>query len=217
MEEDSHVLVLGTCRDDSGEATEPLSALLRQLGEDEDGRLQHLHVLPLTGPPILQMLRETLDPTDGDLEGLAREILLRTRGNALHIHQILAQLGEEALLVFHPGTRRWTFDLRHIEAVRLPEDLTDIIARHLKQLAPEPLSLLRFAACLGSRFTVRKLALVSHLNESELLSVLPPLLRDDLLEQVQLRTDPEESDSVEGRVAPLPSRSDSAGRLAADP
>jgi class 3 adenylate cyclase/tetratricopeptide (TPR) repeat protein len=109
---------------------------------------------------------------------LVTAIHTTTGGNPLFVEEVLHDLVKRGALRRRGGYLAAVGDL---DAVRLPVELTAMIAARTGPLGRRCAEVLRLAALLGSRFSPETLAAVSGLREGEVLDLLEEATRQRLL------------------------------------
>ncbi|MEO8601823.1 MAG: AAA family ATPase, partial [bacterium] len=109
---------------------------------------------------------------------LVTSISATTRGNPLFVEELLHDLVKRGALRRRGGYLAAVGD---IDAVRLPAELTGMIAERTRPLGVRGAEVLGLAALLGSRFSLDTLAAVSELASEEVLDLLEEAARQRLL------------------------------------
>ena len=104
---------------------------------------------------------------------LAELVLNKTQGNPFFITQLLTSLYAEKLLKFDFSIGRWEWDMGQIQSVAIADyNVVELLARNIQKLPPETQKVLKLAACIGNRFNLDVLAIVSEKSISEAASAL---------------------------------------------
>ncbi len=117
---------------------------------------------------IQHLLQDSLGTPPQESRPLAEIALARTEGNPLHLILYLRSLHERGLLTYIAKNGAWNWDAVLISA-RDGNDrnLVRLIADKIARLAPESLRVLQRAACIGSRFSIRLLAIANQQSQSD--------------------------------------------------
>jgi predicted ATPase/signal transduction histidine kinase len=159
-EDVSYFLFIGAYRDNEVDAAHPLAAVLQGI-TDHGVPIHTIHLHPLGPADMAQMLADTLHLAPADVGPLAELVLRRTGGNPFFINELLKTLHEEGLLRFDPARPGWRWDLPGIEAVPVTDSVVDLLTPKLRRFPAETQELLRLAACLGNRFDLDTVAIVT--------------------------------------------------------
>ncbi|MEG4816926.1 AAA family ATPase [Microcoleus sp. K5-D4] len=104
---------------------------------------------------------------------LAELVFNKTQGNPFFITQLLTSLYTEKLLTFDFRMGRWQWDMGQIQSVAIADfNVVELIARNIQKLPPETQKVLKLAACIGNRFNLEVLAIVSEKSTSKTASAL---------------------------------------------
>jgi predicted ATPase/signal transduction histidine kinase len=104
---------------------------------------------------------------------LAELVFNKTQGNPFFLTQLLTSLYAEKLLKFDFSIGRWQWDMGQIQSVPLADfNVVELLARNIQKLPPDSQKVLKLAACIGNRFNLDVLAIVSEKSISETASAL---------------------------------------------
>jgi predicted ATPase/signal transduction histidine kinase len=104
---------------------------------------------------------------------LAELVFNKTQGNPFFLTQLLTSLYAEKLLKFDFSIGRWEWDMGQIQSVPIADyNVVELIARNIQKLPPDTQQVLKLAACVGNRFNLDVLAIVSEKSISETASAL---------------------------------------------
>jgi predicted ATPase/GAF domain-containing protein len=170
-----HVLVITTYRDNEVNEAHPFLMSLRHL-EKAGVSLHWMELPPLEREALEELLADTLQGAPESVRSLAELLWRKTEGNPFFVHQFLRMLHHEKLLSFDYGAHRWVWQLARIEAQSITDNVVELMVRRLQQLPGTAQEVLRLAACLGSRFDLDTLAVVSERSPSDTFRALMPAL-----------------------------------------
>ncbi|MGE5403453.1 MAG: AAA family ATPase, partial [Candidatus Saccharibacteria bacterium] len=122
---------------------------------------EHIYLNPLTEHDLARLLADTLSHSLISIEPLANLIHRKTGGNPFFARQFLWMLQDENYLTFDPVASSWTWKLDQIDGLGVTENIIDLMANRIKRLSPESQECLKLAACIGSRFDLQTLAIIS--------------------------------------------------------
>ncbi|MFD9963445.1 BTAD domain-containing putative transcriptional regulator [Amycolatopsis sp. NPDC058986] len=134
---------------------------LRQAIEARGGTIVEL--VPLTGEQSIELEKRLLGAEPGPQ---LRDLVERTTGNPLYITELTGTLVREDVLHTVAGVA----DLADSDSYTAPRGLVDTIRRNLDVLSDETREMLRWAAVLGTEFTVTDIAAVVGKRPSELVT-----------------------------------------------
>jgi predicted ATPase/signal transduction histidine kinase/tRNA A-37 threonylcarbamoyl transferase component Bud32 len=164
-----HLLLIGAYRDNEVDAAHPLIILLEKL--QADASINQIHLTPLNLDNITYLIADTLKRDIEDVKPLAKLVSDKTGGNPFFVNQFLHNLYSENLIYFHTSQGaekpRWEWDISQIEAMDITDNVVDLMISKLIKLPKSTQQILRLAACIGNRFKLNTLAIVSELSVIE--------------------------------------------------
>ena len=128
----------------------------------------HINLKPLEFKDLNQLIADTVHKNPQQVKPLTDLIISKTEGNPFFVNEFLKTLYEENLLYF---TREWQWNIAQIEAQNLTDNVIDLMIGKLKKLPKKTQKILRLAACIGNKFDLKTLSIIS-----EKLDCLPELL-----------------------------------------
>ncbi|MBL9106151.1 MAG: AAA family ATPase [Myxococcales bacterium] len=149
-----HLLIVGTVRDDELGPDHPLRRLAADLAAER------VALGPLAPTAIAALIADALTWPSEQAEPLARFVHERTDGNPLFVRSVLRWLHERGLLRFAAAAGAWTWDEAAARGAGPGDDLGALLTRKLGELSPPARAALELAACIGGRFSPRRLAAV---------------------------------------------------------
>jgi predicted ATPase/signal transduction histidine kinase/CheY-like chemotaxis protein len=156
----SHLLLIGAYRDNEVDATHPLTAALRVLGE-QGVAVRAIQLRPLGLEDSAQLLADTLDQDRAAVRPLAELVLRRTGGNPFFIGELLKTLHEERLLYFDAKVAGWRWDMAGVEATPATDSVVELLSPKLRKFPADVQELLRLAACIGNSFDLETIAITA--------------------------------------------------------
>ena len=160
------LLVVGAYRDNEVDASHPLMDVIN----DQIERGMPLRVLQLRGlqqQHLESLLSDTLSSRE-DIGLLAETLHERTQGNPFFFRRLLSTLNEEGRVRYDQKNTSWTWDIDDIRSEAIADNVVDFLAKHIEQLPEDMRYVLIDAACIGNRFDLPTLALISSYSEQEI-------------------------------------------------
>ena len=176
-----YLLLIAAYRDNEVSASHPLTAALEAIRHHDAVAVIDIRLAPLSVMPLNQLVADTLHTKAALCESLTRLIFERTEGNPFFFIQFLDALHKDGVLRHDPHKRVWQWDLAHIKARDVADNVADLMAGKLLRLPKAAQEALQLAACLGNKFDLRHLALVGRLAEDEVAQRLSMAVREDLI------------------------------------
>jgi predicted ATPase/signal transduction histidine kinase len=168
------LMLLGAFRDQEAEAAPLLQRTLAALqaaapsatlaGAQAAGgaSIERLALGPLAASDLAVMVAEALHTGHDEAATLAALVHAKTGGNPFFAMQFLHGLEREGQLAFDAAAARWRWNLPQIEALALSDNVVDLMTRSIARLPRATQYLLTLAACIGNRFGLQTLAIVSE-------------------------------------------------------
>ncbi|MEO1429573.1 MAG: ATP-binding sensor histidine kinase [Cyanobacteria bacterium J06633_8] len=161
-----HLLFIVAYRDNEVDANHPLTILLEKL--EVDIPIHQIQLKPLNQDNITSLIAETLHRDIEDIKSLAKLVSSKTDGNPFFVNQFIYNLHSEKLIYFHESQGiekpRWEWDIEQIEEMDITDNVVELMISKLIRLPKSTQQVLRLAACIGNRFTLNILAIVSELK-----------------------------------------------------
>ena len=192
----NQLLLIGGYRDNEVSADHPLMMEIENLASNK------VHVEQLTLGNLLQehvdeIVSDAMRSTRLESMALAQLIFSKTHGNAFFVHQMLYMLDSEDFLNFDHEMQHWQWDMAAVEAMDFSDNVLELLLVKLNRLPAATQSTIMFSACIGSRFDLETLALVSQQSVKLTLEILEPAIQEDLVlpldENYKKRLDPDKN------------------------
>ncbi len=174
-----HALWVGAYRDNEVLPEHPLAQTIDALRE-RGAALTELTLAPLDERLIAELLADTLHQPSAETQGLAGFIREKTGGNPFFVRTLLSSLHEQGQLRFAPGVG-WRWELEEVQRAELPDDVVGIVVAQLSTLDDAAQGALRYAACIGNRFALRRVAALLETQVESALEQLWPAVRMGLI------------------------------------
>ncbi|MFM0232093.1 trifunctional serine/threonine-protein kinase/ATP-binding protein/sensor histidine kinase [Paraburkholderia sediminicola] len=173
-----YLLLIGAYRDNEVTVAHPLMKSLDAI-RHSDTPVVDIRLAPLSAVHLNQLVVDTLHAPPASCEPLTHLICERTESNPFFFTQFLDSLHKEGLLRRDAQIRAWRWDLEEIKAKDFADNVVDLMLGKLRQLPIPAQEALQLAACLGNKFDLRILALVS--GQAEVEQHLAPAVRENLI------------------------------------
>ena len=174
------LLLIAAYRDNEVSAAHPLTNTLESVRHSGTTVID-LRLAPLSISHLNQLVTDTLHAPSSSCEPLTRVIFERTEGNPFFFTQFLDALYKEGVLRHDPKDHAWRWDLAQIKRRDFADNVADLMAAKLRRLSKPTQEALQLAACLGNKFDLRHLALVSGLSEDETGQRLAAAVHENLI------------------------------------
>ena len=162
--ENNYLLFIGAYRDNEVSPVHPLMIALEAI-QKQPLAIDTILVKNLSLENIRDWLADTLrikkDADRNILLGLSKLIHEKTQGNAFFTVQFFENLFKENLLRFDHGQERWTWDLTEIRKKNITDNVVELLCSKIESFSSDVQEILKFAACIGNRFGIRTLNIIS--------------------------------------------------------
>ncbi|WP_017719061.1 trifunctional serine/threonine-protein kinase/ATP-binding protein/sensor histidine kinase [Kamptonema formosum] len=189
-----YLLAIGAYRDNEVSPAHPLVHTIEKI-QAAGAAVSNITLGALELRHVSQLVAETLGETENSLSGARNpvsgrnrvsgfsELLFnKTQGNPFFLTQLLKTLHAESLLVYDTGTDSWQWDIQEIQGCGIQDyNVVELIARNIQKLPVSAQSMLKWAACIGSHFSLDVLALVSEKPAAATAADLWPALQAGLV------------------------------------
>lgn len=179
-----YLLLIGAYRDNEVLDSHPLIQTLQEL-DKTDLPINRLHLTALQARDLNTLIADTLVCSPEQTCTLAQYVFQKTQGNPFFCRQFLQSLKQDGLIQFDDHQRTWQWDITEIQTLALTDDVVEFMRRQLLKLSPQTQAILKLAACIGNRFPLSTLAIISRSTEEETKQQLWEALQSGLLEQVK--------------------------------
>jgi PAS domain S-box-containing protein len=166
-----YLLVIVSYRDNEVDFAHPLASTINDL-RSHAVPVEVLQVKNITVGDVREMVTDTLRPAAEDVEGLAAIIHGKTLGNPFFVRSFLIFLHEFNLIRLDKTRNCWQWRIEKNEGAGLPGNVLDLFVLKLRSLDSDSRNLLSLAACLGNRFDLETLSIISGRDPEECLALL---------------------------------------------
>ena len=177
-----YLLVIGAFRDNEVGPLHPLMPALDNIRKSGTV-LRTTTLSPLSMEDLGHLTADTFCSDWRRVEPLTGLLHEKTAGNPFFASQFLMALDREGLVQFDRTERLWQWDIALIETKDYTDNVADLMVRKLRKLSGRTLHELRLAACIGGRFDLSTLAMISGIPEEDVRESLGEALQEGLVLQ----------------------------------
>ncbi|WP_293335061.1 ATP-binding sensor histidine kinase [Microcoleus sp. CAWBG58] len=178
--ESQYLLLIGAYRDNEVNPTHPLVQAIEQIAKTGTP-VNNIVLQPLDFGNVCELIADTLTAND-KVRLLAELIFHKTGGNPFFITQLLQALYQENLLHFELSSGSWQWDLAQIQAIGITDkSVVELVASRIGKLPETTQRVLKFAACIGDKFSLNVLSIVSKQSPAQVASELWAALQTGLV------------------------------------
>ena len=175
-----YLLLIAAYRDNEVSAAHPWMATLEAIRHNGTAVID-IRLAPLSITHLNRLVNDTLQASLPSCTPLTSLVYERTEGNPFFFTQFLDALHKEGVLRHDSTERVWRWDLDQIKSRDFADNVADLMADKLRRLPEATQEVLQLAACLGNKFELRHLALVSGLADEEIGQRLSAAMHEDLI------------------------------------
>lgn len=184
-EELSHVFLIGAYRDNEVDEHHPLSIFIGEM-RTKDKQMKSLPLSPLSVEDFEELFCDSFNRRDSEVRPFAELIHKRTEGNPLFCKQLINRIYNEKLLFFDYDLHRLDWQLEPIKNLKISENVVELMLHKLDELPRETQTLLKYASCVGNRFSIENLMLITGLPGDAIAKALWPSLQHELVITLRL-------------------------------
>lgn len=160
-----YLLLIGAYRDNEVSATHPLIQTLEEI--QQTGAIVNNIILRLLDiAHVSQLVADTLRSEILKAKPLAELVFTKTQGNPFFLTQLLKSLYQDNLLVFDFDRGFWQWDIEYLEGVNITDNVVELMVSQIQKLSDKTQNVLKFAACIGDKFTLDILAIINKTSQS---------------------------------------------------
>ncbi|MEG4281883.1 AAA family ATPase [Microcoleus sp. A006_D1] len=186
--EQQYLLVIGAYRDNEVSPTHPLIQTVEEI--EKTGTIVNNIVLqPLDLADVTELVADTLNDCTEKLTTLAELIWNKTGGNPFFLTQLLLALYQDNLLTFdfssitNDGSKGgWDWNIDEIQAIGITDkSVVELVASRIEKLPESTQKILKLAACVGDKFALDVLSIVSEQSANATATELYSALQSGLI------------------------------------
>jgi predicted ATPase/class 3 adenylate cyclase len=174
------ILIIGAYRDN--EITMGHVFLHFKMEMEELGILsENIHLENLQYRHVFQLISDALDKTKLPLDELVKIVYKKSGGNALFVNQFIKAIYANEMLIFDRAAAGWKWDSEKIIGYNVEGDIVNLFLHTINQLPEETIFALKLASCIGNKFSLGLLAIITKEDKESLYQKLRPALQLDLI------------------------------------
>lgn len=182
-----YLLLIGAYRDSEVSSAHPLiielegiEGHIRQLANGSVA-VNRISLSPLNLLTLNGTIADSLCCSEALAYPLTESIWQKSQGNPLFAIEILQFFHREGLITFDPYQGCWQCDLAKIKVIAVSDDVVEFMRERLKQLPRSTQNLLKIAACIGSEFDLKTLAIARGKSDLDIAIELRQALQEGLV------------------------------------
>lgn len=179
-DEISHLLIIGSYRNDEIGDDHPLCLTLKEL-ENLKVNLNTIHVTPLESEHVFQLVHDHLKGSSDKCKGLGDLVFKKTGGNPFFVNQFLKTLYDEGMIALD-SKAVWQWDARKISDMQVTDNLVDLLVNKINKLKKRTRETLKICACIGNRFDLEVIASLQDRTVGDILEDLKEAIQEGLID-----------------------------------
>lgn len=174
------LFLIGAYRDHEVTQAHSLITTLEKL-KQETVTISQIMLAPLGLGAVAQLIAETLHTHTESIAPLAELVWRKANGNPYFTNEFLKALYIEGLIVFDINQLRWQWDITHIKAKNITDNVVELIIGKLKLFPEQTQQVLSLAACVGAEFDLATLSVICERPAVEIFAELTTVIQSELL------------------------------------
>jgi len=174
------VLLIVSYRDTEVDASHPVARLQESL-KKTGVEFEDIQVKPFDADQTREIVSRVLLEPPERVDGLARYLRTRARGNPFFILELLRTMVEEGVLRYENGHCHFSTD--DLERVDLPDNIVEVVLRRIGDLPESDLHVLSFAAIIGKQVELGLLSILTNRQTEELVASIDRAIEHQVLER----------------------------------
>ncbi|GBE92010.1 trifunctional serine/threonine-protein kinase/ATP-binding protein/sensor histidine kinase [Nostoc cycadae] len=156
-----YLLLIGAYRNNEVTITHPLIQTIEEINKSHNLVLD-IVLQALSVDNYHQLIADTLNENSDKIKPLVDLLYNKTAGNPFFLTQLLLALHQDNLFNFDFHTGLWQWDIDKIQTIGIIDKrIVELIASRIKNLPIATQEILKLAACIGNRFSLDILSIVS--------------------------------------------------------
>ncbi|MBD2495230.1 ATP-binding sensor histidine kinase [Nostoc sp. FACHB-280] len=188
MADTSYLFIIGAYRDNEVNLAHPLILTLNHI-QKTTAQVNTINLAPLRQEQVNQLVADTLKCAENLALPLSKLVFQKTQGNPFFAIQFLKALYQDGFIEFIPRNNHdqglsiggWQCDITQINQQAITDDVVTFMVLQLKKLPQSTQKVLQLAACIGNRFDLATLSIVSQDSEIETATNLWKALQEGLI------------------------------------
>ncbi|MDZ8051790.1 MAG: AAA family ATPase [Aulosira sp. ZfuVER01] len=175
-----YLLLIGAYRDNEVTSGHPLLMTLDVIYKTQ-AIVNQIILKPLDQIHISHLIGDTLGCPDSIVAPLTRFVFNKTQGNPFFSNQLLKSLHNNEIINFDFQAGYWQYNLKEAEILYQSDDVVQLLVSLLEKLPRLTLETLKIAACIGNKFDLNLLSLISEQSHYEIGANLWQVLQEGLI------------------------------------
>ncbi|MFN6566278.1 AAA family ATPase [Dendronalium sp. ChiSLP03b] len=154
-------LLIGAYRDNEVSHTHPLYLTLKEIAKTGIN-LNTIKLSSLTQTDLNYLVADTLHCQEIAAVPLTQMIFAKTKGNPFFATKFLKSLHDDGLITLNFEASHWQYEIENIKVLSLTDDVVEFMAIQIEKLPKNTQNILKLAACIGSKFDLKTIAIINE-------------------------------------------------------
>lgn len=174
-----HFLIIGAYRENELNNSPRLVRLIEFLGESEV-IVNTITLKSVSFKDFFNLLQDVLKTSSEEALPLAELIYSKTGGNPFFFIQFIKSLYDQQLIHYNQETS-WAWDMGKIKSMEVTGNVVELMAEKISSLSPRGIEILKICACIGNRFDIETLSIVSEKSIDDIVADLSEVIKEGLV------------------------------------
>ena len=166
-----YIQIIGAYRDNEVSAMHPLMMTMQEI-EKLGIHINHLSLKALSSEDVNLFISDTLRQDPESTLELSQIIGRQTGSNPFFLKLFVTRLIEDELIFFNSNTFKWEWDIKKIKEAGITDNVVELLMQNLGRLPQECQDILKYASCLGNRFDLLSLNIITEFPASKIAKTL---------------------------------------------
>ncbi|MBF0360743.1 MAG: AAA family ATPase [Oligoflexia bacterium] len=178
----NHLLFIGAYRDNEVDSQHPIIKIINNFKE-KNLPMDSIDIAPLKKENLIEMIGEMFLKKSDD-SGLLKIVditLNKTKGNPFFVGEFLKSLYREKIINFDITTGEWNWKVEQILDLKISESVVELMITRIQQFDLETQKLLMLGSCIGCRFSLNMLSMISKMSPRDVASKIWPAIEEGLV------------------------------------
>jgi predicted ATPase/serine phosphatase RsbU (regulator of sigma subunit) len=174
-----YLLIIGSYRDNEVGDAHPLQQTLQELGK-AGVAMNRIFLSTLKVDDVRDLIVNFLKCSEERGASLAEIVFKKTNGNPFFVTEFLRTLYHDRIIE-PDAALGWNWDMDRIARMNVTDNVVDLMADTIKTLPKEAQDILKTCACIGNRFDLETLSLLTDRSIDEVLALLNRAIQEGLI------------------------------------
>ncbi len=173
---EGYLLLVAAYRETDVDETHPLNRLMTDCSD----RISRVSLDPLNTGNIVEYIYYLTNNKKSEVMDLAEVLYNKTNGNPFFLVNLLRAIYDSQYL-HYVSPEGWKWELNSIRGMQVSDNVAELMTGRISGLDPGTQMILRLAACIGSRFDLEDMAILTGKDIQETLSDLQKAIDEGLI------------------------------------